>query len=178
MKLYLARHGRSTYNDLGLCNADPAIDVPLTPQGIEQAKALAEKLKSTPLDRIFASELPRTQQTAQLVTAYHDLPIEIDARLNDGPSGFEGRSFQEYEAALAAAPSRWTASFNDGESIEHIKQRVADFIDELRAKDYDAVLVVTSQWIIYAFAAILNGLSNEEAWGLKVEQGSYMELTI
>ena len=81
MKLYLARHGRTNYNDLGLCNADPAVDVHLTPSGVAQAGALAEKLKLVPLDHIFASELNRTQQTAEIINKFHNLEIEIDARL-------------------------------------------------------------------------------------------------
>jgi len=178
MIIYLARHGRSTYNDLGLCNADPSVDVHLTPLGIEQAKALAEKFKQTPLDYIFASELRRTQRTAEIVNAFHNLKVTVDSRLNDGPTGFEGKPFQEYDAALAAAPNRWTAHFNDGESIEDIKKRVAGFMDELRVKPYDSVLIITSLWIIFAMMAHIKGLSNEEAWNLDVEQGTYLEIEI
>jgi probable phosphoglycerate mutase len=178
MKIYLARHGRSTYNDLGLCNADPSIDVHLTPTGIQQAKALGEKLKDVHIDHIFVSELRRTQQTAEFVNTFHNLHIEVDPRLNDGPSGFEGKPFQEYEAALAAAPNRWTARFNGGMSIEDVKQQAASFINELRSKDYDTVLVITSQWVVFAIIALLNGLSNEDAWKLNVEQGSFTELDI
>lgn len=178
MKIFLARHGRSTYNDLGLCNADPSVDVRLTLLGVEQAKALAEKLKQTPIDHIFASELRRTQQTADIVNAPHSLKVEIDPRLNDGPTGFEGKPFQEYALALAAAPSRWTARFNDGESIEDIKKRVAGFVDELQIKPYDSVLIITSLWIIFAMLAYIKGLSNEDAWNLEVKQGDYLELEI
>jgi broad specificity phosphatase PhoE len=178
MKIYLARHGRSTYNDLGLCNADPRIDVPLTVTGINQAEALAKKLKIVPIDRIYHSQLKRTQQTAEIVNQYHGLPLMADYRLNDGRSGFEGKSFKEYDAALDAAPNRWTASFNDGESIEGIKKRVAGFMDELRTKQYDSVLIVTSLWIIFAITAVSEGLSNDKAWNLAIEQGNYSELDI
>jgi broad specificity phosphatase PhoE len=178
MKIYLARHGRSTYNDLGLCNADPSVDVPLTPLGVEQAKALAEKLKQTHLDCIMASELGRTQQTADIVNAGRNVRVVMDPRLNDGPSGFEGQPFKEYEAALAAAPDRWTARFNGGESVEDIKKRVAAFVEDLRRRDYSSVLIVTSLWIIFAMVAFVKGLPNEEAWSLDVVQGDFIELEI
>jgi len=178
MKIYLARHGRSNYNDLVLCNSDPTVDVHLTPTGIEQSKVLAEKLKTTPIDHIFASELRRTQQTAEIVNAYHNLQLDIDARLNDGSSGFEGKPYEEYTTALAAAPDRWTASFNGGESIEDMKKRVADYLDDLRAKNYQSVLIITSQWIIFAIMALVNDLSNEQAWNLEVEQGSFLEIEV
>ena len=79
MKLYLARHGWTNYNDLRLCNADPTVDVHLTPTGVSQAEALADKLKQTALDHIIVSELKRTQQTAEIVNRFHHLEIEVDA---------------------------------------------------------------------------------------------------
>ncbi|MBL8122425.1 histidine phosphatase family protein [Candidatus Saccharibacteria bacterium] len=178
MKLYLARHGQTNYNDLHLCNADPSVDVQLTPVGIKQADVLAGKLKSVHLDHIFASELPRTQQTAEIINRFHNLKIEIDTRLGDHRSGFEGKHFKELMGALDAADNRWTARFNGGESIEDIKQRVASFINDLQANSYHAVLVITSQWVIRAIAAIVQDISNEEAWELEVSQGSCMELEI
>jgi broad specificity phosphatase PhoE len=178
MKLYFARHGRTNYNDLHLCNADPAVDVYLTSAGVEQAKALADKLKSTPIGHIYVSRLKRTQQTADIVNAFHEAPVEVDARLDDHRSGFEGKPFALLKDALDAADNQWTARFNDGESIEDIKKRVAAFLDDLRTKPYDSVLIVTSQWIIRAAMAINQHLSNEEAWELVVVQGSCLELEI
>jgi alpha-ribazole phosphatase len=178
MKLYLARHGRTNYNDLGLCNADPSVDVHLTPQGLQQAQLLADKLKAAPIDHIFISQLKRTRQTADIVNTSHHVPIEVDPLLNDHRSGYEGKPAQQLMDALAAAENRWTARFNDGESIEDMKQRVAEFIEELKTKPYKSVLVVTSQWVIQAAAALIKNMPNEEAWKLEVEPGSYLELEI
>ncbi len=178
MKLYLVRHGRTNYNDLHICNYDPAVDVHLTAVGIEQAEAVARRLKDVQLDRIMASELKRTRQTAEIINQFHHLPIEIDRRLDEHRSGFEGRPFKELKDALEAAPNRWTARFNGGESIEDIKVRAGSFIDELRTRSYDAVLVVTSQWVVYSILAVVRGMSNEETWKLEVEPGSCTELEI
>jgi len=178
MKIYFARHGRTNYNDLRLCNADPAVDVHLTNAGIEQAKELAFKLKEIHLDRVFVSELKRTQQTAEIVNANHNAEIEVAPLLNDHRSGFEGRSFLELMGALDASENKWTARFNEGESIEDIKKRVAEFLNDLKSKPYSTVLVVTSGWIVQAAAAIIQNISNEEAWKLDVKQGSYLELDI
>lgn len=178
MKLYLARHGKTNYNDLQLCNADPAIDVHLTSVGIAQAKALADMLKQVHIQHIFVSELKRTLQTAEIINKFHDLKIQVDPRLNDIRSGFEGKHFKEYIAALDAAPNRWTARFSGGESIEDTKLRSAAFVENLRTKDYAAVLVVTSEWIIRAIIADVQQISNEEAWNLEVVQGGYLELDV
>jgi probable phosphoglycerate mutase len=178
MKLYLARHGRTNYNDLRLCNADPTVDVHLTSVGLEQANALANRFKEIRFERIFVSELKRAQQTAIIINEFHDVPVEIAPLLNDHRSGFEGKSVDLLVNALDASENKWTARFNDGESIEDMKARVAAFLDQLRAKPYDITLVVTSQWIIYAAVAIIRNVPNEEAWKLEVEPGSCLELNI
>ncbi len=178
MKVYFARHGRTNYNDLELCNADPSVDVYITATGEEQAKILADKLKDVAIERIFISELKRTQQTAVIVNEFHNVPIETAPLLNDHRSGFEGKSAKLLMEALDKAENRWTAHFNDGESIEDMKKRVAAFLDELKAKPYNTVLVVTSQWVIQAAVAIVKNISNEEAWSLEVSQGSFLELEV
>ncbi len=178
MKLYLARHGVTNYNDQHLCNEDPAVDVHLTAAGLRQAQTLADELKNTPLDHIFVSQLKRTQQTAAIVNQYHKLPVQVDARLNDMYCGFEGRPFAEYRAFLDAADNQWTAHLDGSESIEDLKKRVAGFIDELRTKNYEAVLVVTSAWVVMAMLTVAEGLSNEEAWGLEIVQASCREVVI
>jgi broad specificity phosphatase PhoE len=178
MKIYFARHGRTNYNDLELCNADPSVDVHITPVGREQARALAERLKDVPLERIYVSELGRTQQTAAFVNEFHHVPVETVPLLNDHRSGYEGKPAKLLLEALDKASDRWTARFNDGESIEDMKQRVAQFLNELKTQPYESVLIVTSQWIIQAAAAIIKNIPNEEAWKLEVEQGSCLAFEV
>lgn len=178
MKIYLARHGRTNYNDLNLCNGDPNVDVHITELGIAQAKALADKLKNAPIDRIFVSEMRRTSQTAEIVNTFHHVPMEVNPLLNDHRSGYEGKNAQLLMDALDAADDRWTARFNGGESIEDMKQRVAMFINELKTKPYNTVLIVTSGWVIRVMVAVIEHISNEEAWTRESAQGDYMEFEI
>lgn len=178
MKLYLARHTLTNYNEINICNGDPTIDVHLTPTGIAQAEGLAQKLKAVRLDHIFASEFKRTQQTANIINALHGLKIEIDPRLNDIRSAFEGKSYKDYVKALNAAENKWTVRFDGSESIEDMKKRAIDFIDDLRTKDCGTVLVVTSEWPIRAMLTSLQNLSNEEAWDIAMTQGEYIEIEL
>ena len=178
MKLYLARHCKTNYNELSLCNYDPTVDVHLSPTGLAQAETLAEKLRETHFDHILVSEHKRTQQTADAINKFHNQEVGIDPRLNDHISGFEGRHFEELQKALDAADNRWAVRLNGGESIEDLKIRVAGFIDDLRTKDYDSVLIVTSQWPINVMLVILQNISYEEAWAREAEQGTYITLEI
>jgi broad specificity phosphatase PhoE len=178
MKIYLARHGRTNYNDLNLCNGDPSIDVRITDLGIKQAHNLADKLKEKPIDHIYVSEMQRTRQTAEIVNKFHHATVETSPLLNDHRSGFEGKNAQLLMDALDAAGNRWTASFNGGESIEDMKQRAAMFLEELKAKPYSTVLIVTSGWVIKMLVAVIENIPNEEAWNREAEQGDHLELEI
>jgi broad specificity phosphatase PhoE len=178
MKLYLARHGQTNYNALDICNTDPSVDVHLTPLGVTQAEELARALQDAHFDRIFVSEMKRTVQTAEVINEHRGLELEVDTRLNDIRSGFEGKPFKEYMKTLDAAENRWTARVNGGESIDDMKTRATAFMDELRSKDYGAVLIVTSEWIIRAMLANERNLTNEQAWAVEMRQGDCTELEI
>ncbi|HSX34025.1 MAG TPA: histidine phosphatase family protein [Candidatus Saccharimonadales bacterium] len=178
MKLYIARHGRTQYNDLGLCNGDPSVSNPLTGTGEQQAKALGEKLKHAAIQHIYVSEMKRTQQTAAFANVFHNAAITIEPRLNDIRTGYEGKHFTEYNAALEKAPNRYTARFNGGESIEDVKARIQSFVRDLRGQQYETVLIVTSEVIVQAFCAVLQDISNEAAEAITVEQGSFLEFDL
>jgi broad specificity phosphatase PhoE len=175
MKIYFARHGTTNYNDLDLCNSDPSVDVHITVEGTKQAKALATKLKNIHIDRIFISELRRTQQTAEIINQFHHVTIGVEPLLNDHHSGYEGKHASLLMEAMDAAENKWTARFNDGESIEDMKQRVAEFLNNLKAASYNSVLIVTSGWVIRVAITILQNISNEQAWTIDAKQGSYLE---
>lgn len=178
MKIYLARHGRTNYNDLNLCNGDPRVDVHITELGVKQAETLANKLKEAPIDHIFVSEMRRTRQTPEIVNQFHHVQMETAPLLNDHRSGYEGKNAQLLMNALDAADDRWTVRFNGGESIEDMKQRVATFIDDLKTKPYNTVLIVTSGWVIRVMVAVIENISNKEAWNRESAQGDYLEFEL
>lgn len=175
MKLYVVRHGQTNYNELGLCNSDPRVDVHLTKVGIDQAHKLAENLKVASIDQVFVSELKRTKQTAQIINEFHDAPIVADARLNDIKFGFEGRHYSEYQSALDQAENKWTTRFNSGESIEDLRERTQSFLDDLKTRGYHTVLIVTSGGVMQAIYGIIGNHSIEEAWNYRPDKGSCAE---
>jgi len=77
--MFLLRHGQSYFNlHFNRTRVDPGIEDPeLTPLGMEQAAAAAEKLAGAPLTRIIVSPYMRALQTAQPFLGRHDAPIDI-----------------------------------------------------------------------------------------------------
>lgn len=178
MKLYVARHGQTNYNELGLCNSDPKVDVYLTEAGVEQSEILAIEFEDVDIDHIYVSELKRTQQTAQIINRLHNVSTTIDKRLNDIRFGYEGKPYNEYHSALARADNKWTARFNGGESITDLRERTQDFLNDLRTQNHRSVLIVTSGGVMQAIYGILGNHSIEEAWGFRPEKGSCVEFDL
>lgn len=178
MKLYIARHGRSNYNDLELFNSYPSVDVHLTELGIEQATKLSEQLKEVPIEVIYTSELRRTKQTADIVNENHHVQLIASSLLNDHISGFDDKPYAEYDVLYDAAENPWSVRFNGGESLEDTKVRVNEFLEMLKTQKYENVLVVTSMTIVQAFYGVLNNLPPEETWSVTVDTGSYSEFEV
>ena len=155
MNLYVMRHGRTNYNELGLCNDDPNADVYLDDIGIQQAQTAAEQLRDLTLDRIIVSPLPRTRQTAEIINQYHNAPIEVHPEISDIRSGFEGKPVGEYFAAIAYDPLN--TRVNGGESLLDHKHRVLDFIQWLQDQQQENILVVAHEETLRVFIACFEG---------------------
>lgn len=181
MKLYIVRHGETNYNVLGLHNADPAIRVVLTKKGIQDAKDVAQKLQSTKIDQIFVSELPRTQETANIINREHQAPITIDARLNDINAGFEGKSVHENHALRDAAPDSYNFRHEGHESPSDVHDRIANFLDSLRANptlQSQNILVVTSKHCYRHFQSLIDGIDPRQTLRQNIPNGQILEREI
>lgn len=174
MNLYIARHAETDYSVKGLINSDPAIDVHLTPRGKEQASELYDQLKDINFDAIIASSMSRTYETAIFIAQPAHREIVRDARLNDLRMGFEGQKVDAYRTALAASDDMWNVRFNDGESLNDLSARVADFLAELKTKPYENVLIISHMSVIQLMVGQLRGLNPNYALAIPVEQGKYI----
>jgi broad specificity phosphatase PhoE len=72
----LARHGRTTANTSGVL-AGRGKGVHLDEQGMEQARAAAERLSGLPLAAIVTSPLERCKQTAQAVNQRQPTRLKV-----------------------------------------------------------------------------------------------------
>jgi broad specificity phosphatase PhoE len=85
-RLILVRHGQTRSNVHGLLDtAEPGAD--LTPLGQEQAAALVEVLAAERIDRVVASPLARTVQTATPIAEARGLPLGTDVGLREVIAG-------------------------------------------------------------------------------------------
>ena len=68
--LYLVRHGETDYNRQRIVQGR-RINCELNVTGRAQARALARRLASVPVDAVFSSTLRRAEETAAFVAAEH-----------------------------------------------------------------------------------------------------------
>src|SRR5438132_1605088 len=97
MRLLLVSHAQTDWNVEGRFQGQT--DIPLNSYGRLQARKLQQRLASTPLDAIVASDLSRARETAEIVAAAHGKPVRTDRRLRELHFGsWEGLTYSEIQA--------------------------------------------------------------------------------
>ncbi len=82
----LIRHGRTEWNATGRWQGHE--DIPLNETGRQQARALAQRLASWPVEAIYTSDLLRAQETAKIIARPLNLSPIMDVNLRERYGGF------------------------------------------------------------------------------------------
>ena len=142
-RIYLMRHARVAYFEDGRPLRPE--DVPLTPEGREQARAAAAMLEGIRIDRVITSGQPRTLETAGIVAPESEPEIwpelrEIEpGQLRDIPEDELERTFLATWDGVVPEEAR----FLGGETIGSLLDRVLPAVERLLADpDWDVVLAV------------------------------------
>jgi broad specificity phosphatase PhoE len=126
------RHGESEANAAGVFAGQT--DSPLTPKGREQAKVVAQALRPIHFDRIVASTLSRTKDTAAEIAAGRNVRVELFDDLKEIDLGAAaGKPFDE----VRGLPGYETDGFHQwpgGESLDQVVARAMRVIDRLVAE--------------------------------------------
>lgn len=176
MKIIFVRHGESEGNVAEEINDDPARPVPLTERGRQQAQAAAEALRDIPFAHAYASQLLRTQQTAEILLQGRDCPLDIDARINERISGMDGQHVDNFRNFVRPDPLHIKPPH--GESFMEQIERLRGFIDEIAMRHSGGiVLAVSHEHPIVAAWAAANGRP-EQAIRMNVTNCGWLEIEI
>jgi probable phosphoglycerate mutase len=131
--LLLVRHGETDWNAQRRWQGHA--DVPLNARGREQAARLAGELAAESVDVIYASDLSRARETAEIVGARLGVPVLLEAGLREIDVGSrEGLTWPETQER-----TDW-----DGEPHEAHAERILEALRRIAAhQDAQRVLVVT-----------------------------------
>jgi broad specificity phosphatase PhoE len=175
VRVYLARHGETTWNLAGRYQGRR--ESALTSLGMQQAFALADAMVAARIGRVVSSPLLRCTATATPSAERCDVPVESDDRLIEIAHGtWEGRLRDEI---AANDPERYRAwredparvAFAGGETLEQVRDRWRAFVAAFRPAS--PALVCTHDAVVRVALVDALGQGLERFWEAKVENGAY-----
>ena len=154
MNVYLIRH---TSPDVPKGTCYGQTDVPVAPTFREEAAATLAAIPDIKFDMVYSSPLTR----ARLLADYCGYPApRLDNRLKE--LNFGRWEMLRYDEIDDPYIQEWYDNFVDapipgGESFREMYRRISDFMDELRQKEYDNVLIFAHGGVL-ACARVYAGL--------------------
>lgn len=174
---YLVRHGETEWNRTGRMQGH--LGVPLNAEGRHQATRLAGRLRRVEFSAIYASDLARAAETAQIIADGRDLAVTPDSDLREFSGGeWEGLTLEEIETRYpgllaerieAGGNMGWSAP--GGESAIDALHRVRRFSTRANAS-LDAgenILVVAHGGTLRALVVCLLDLADTDFWKFRVD---------
>lgn len=165
-RLFLVRHGQTAGNRAGGMVLMGSTDLPLTVEGIRQARHLAARLRSWRIGAIYTSPLQRAAATAREIAALHRVPLhacrgvqEMDCGRVDG---------LDVDAVQRRHPEVWEANerqddpdfrWPGGESYRELRSRAVTACDRIAARHPGGtVVVVTHAGVVSQVIGSLEGI--------------------
>lgn len=143
----LARHGQ-TNDNLEPIRVQGFTNTPLNDTGRRQAAELGDRLVDVGIRSLYASDLSRAAETAEIVGARIGLTPTLDARLREANRGeWEGYRFIDVEQADPEGYAAWRLAgesfrFPGGESLRDQLDRVLACLVDVHADAELPALVV------------------------------------
>lgn len=171
------RHGEAENNTKHLINSWPEPEkLPLTLKGNSEAEEAAKALMREKIDVIYASDVTRTRQTAEIVAKTLGIgKVHYDPRLREFDFGdFNGKTYAEYAKYYGSRAEKFVKRTPNGENHTDLRKRVYEFLVETDKKHSGKkILIVTHDGLVYMLHAIANGWSTEDQLSEKEKRGEY-----
>lgn len=160
--LYILRHGETDLNRDRIVQGS-GMDTDLNDTGRAQAQAFFDRYRDLPFEAVLTSKLRRTHQTVAPFLAL-GLPWEQFPELNEmGWGVHEGqRPTPTMEALHQQVLEMWrngdySAKLEGGESAAELEDRLQRFIDHLRQRPEQLLLICSHGRAMRALLALLEG---------------------
>jgi alpha-ribazole phosphatase len=185
--LRIVRHGQTDWNTDGRFQGQT--DIPLNAAGLAQAQALSRRLSAEPPAAIYASDLRRAWQTAEII--HQALPEEGRCPLIPEPrlremrfGGWEGLTYAQIQSSQAQLLQRWERDLEHvappgGETLLELADRVqAVFQSITQAHPDSTVLLVAHGGPLQVLIASALGIPPGRFWQIHLSNGSLSELSV
>ena len=176
-RLLLVRHGEVESDKLGRYWGHT--DIPLSAQGVRQAKMLRQRLVSENITAVYSSDLRRALDTAAAIAAPHRVPVVRCLELREICFGqCEGMTFNEIKSYHPEAETVWAGvdlglRFPGGESLDDLLQRIDRFVERLwKDGPRDTALVVGHGGSLRMLVCRMTGLDPSHWWRIRIDKAS------
>ncbi|HZU71039.1 MAG TPA: histidine phosphatase family protein [Ktedonobacteraceae bacterium] len=174
------RHGLTEWNiQQRYCGHS---DIPLAAQGREQALWIAEQLQQASIVAIYASDLLRARETAEIIASRRTQVIQIKASAEWREMDFgawEGLTYmqivEQFKDHLAFFTDPEHHAPPHGESLFHLKRRVMDALSAMlhdNASPPGDIVIVSHGGPLRILLCSLLGMSLSRQWQLRLDPGS------
>jgi broad specificity phosphatase PhoE len=179
IRIVIVRHGQTAWNVSG--DQGPrfrgAVDLPLSSQGIDQARITAERLAAFSLDATYSSPLQRAASTAQLIAAAHGQEPQLVPGLTSMDYGdWAGLTHTDLKQQWPELYRQWQENpfrvrAPGGESLVDLRSRAITALRSILANHRDGTVIalVTHQAVTRTLVSTLLGMP-DSAW-LRFRQG-------
>jgi len=170
-EIILVRHGETEWNVQEIFRG--RLDIELNETGIKQAKLLGESLSKIKIEAIYSSPLKRALETAEAIASHHD--IKIAPGLIDFDFGkWQGLPHQEIKDRYKELYTEWLNSpdkvtMPEGESLNDVRKRALNVVDEVIAKHEGTVILVSHRVVNKVLICALLGLDNSHFWNIRLD---------
>lgn len=184
MKLLLTRHGQTDWNIAQRFQGQS--DVPLNEVGRQQANALAGRLSTQPIDLVYASDLQRALETANIIVRKSDCQsdLRLDSRLREMDFGeWEGLTYKEIKQSDPSALAAWKADISttaapNGETLEQLVKRAQSVLNDLLENCKDkTVLLVSHGGVLQSLICLALKLDSTMYWQFHISPASLSEIS-
>jgi alpha-ribazole phosphatase len=148
-------------------------DVPLSQDGINQARNLARRLARNRLDAMYTSPLRRARETARILAEPHDVSVQIIQELAEIHFGdFEGLSYEEIQVRFPEIYQQWmdqptVVRFPNGEDFPGLQRRTLAALNSILTSNIGkSVAAVAHAGVVRILLADALGIPNSHIFRL------------
>ena len=151
-KIFLVRHGMTFWN--GERKIQGNTDIELAPEGIAQAKLLAEHFPIENISAVYSSDLKRAKVTAEILAEKFNLPVQTVKNLRETNFGdWEGKKLSELEKTDPLNYERFFRNPEElrvanAETFKQLQIRAVDAIKKIIAAHPDENIIIVAHGAI------------------------------
>ncbi len=172
-KYFTLRHGHSCSQKKDVLVSWPEkIVCPLTDKGRKQVQQTAKKLVNKKIDIIYASDLLRTKQTAEIVAKKLGVGIKYDSRLREKDFGvYNGKLKVKFWKDFPNQADFFHKKPKNGENWIDCQERMVDFIKDINKKHKNKnILIVSHGDSLWLLESAMKGLNKEQTLEQKIKK--------